>query len=135
MADNFDFAAYDGFIYDVSQYDDINELYVISDKLITDYSSVFFDYAILERPMLFYMYDMEEYRDEMRGFYLNVEDLPGPVLRNEKELVKAIKSAVIKNDDVTMIKCFNEEYNSMNDGKASQRLADIISRNNSDGNR
>ena len=135
VADNFDFAAYDGFIYDVSQYDDINELYVISDILITDYSSVFFDYAILERPMLFYMYDMEEYRDEMRGFYLNVEDLPGPVLRNEKELVKAIKSAVIKNDDVTMIKCFNEEYNSMNDGKASQRLADIISRNNSDGNR
>ena len=135
MADNFDFAAYDGFIYDVSQYDDINELYVISDILITDYSSVFFDYAILERPMLFYMYDMEEYRDEMRGFYLNVADLPGPVLRNEKELVKAIKSATIKNDDVTMIKRFNEEYNSMNDGKASQRLADIISRNNSDGNR
>ena len=50
-------------------YDDINDLYIVSDILITDYSSVFFDYAILQRPMLFYMYDMEEYRDVMRGFY------------------------------------------------------------------
>ena len=81
------------------------------------------------------MYDMEEYRDEMRGFYLNVADLPGPVLRDEKELVEAIKAAVIKDDDIAMIKCFNDEYNRMNDGKASQRLADIISGIDSDGNR
>lgn len=135
VANNFDFAAYDGFIFDVSQYDDINELYVISDILITDYSSVFFDYAILERPVLFYMYDMEEYRDEMRGFYLNVEDLPGPVLRDEKELVEALRSAEVMQNDGNVIKRFNEEYNRMNDGKASQRLAEMISGINGDSNR
>ena len=121
VADNFDFKSYDGFIYDVSKYDDINELYIISDILITDYSSVFFDYAILERPILFYMYDMEEYRDEMRGFYLNINQLPGPIVRDEKELINVIRE--MKTCDM---KSFNNEYNKMNDGQASLRLVDLI---------
>ena len=121
VADNFDFKSYDGFIYDVSKYDDINELYIISDILITDYSSVFFDYAILERPILFYMYDMEEYRDEMRGFYLNINQLPGPIVRDEKELINVIRE--MKTCDM---KSFNNEYNRMNDGQASLRLVDLI---------
>ena len=53
----FDFSKYEGFIYNVSNVDNVNDLYVISDLLITDYSSVFFDYSILKRPVLFYMYD------------------------------------------------------------------------------
>ncbi len=127
VADNFDFKAYEGFIYDVSKYDDINELYIISDILITDYSSVFFDYAILERPMLFYMYDMEEYRDEMRGFYLNVNSLPGPILKEEKELAQAIASLESHMSGTKeLIRSFNEEYNKMNDGYAAKRLADTI---------
>ena len=121
VADNFDFKSYDGFIYDVSKYDDINELYIISDILITDYSSVFFDYAILERPILFYMYDMEEYRDEMRGFYLNINQLPGPIVRDEKELINVIRE--MKTCDM---RSFNNEYNRMNDGQASLRLVDLI---------
>ena len=125
VADNFDFKAYKGFIYDVSKHDDINELYILADILITDYSSVFFDYAILERPMLFYMYDMEEYRDEMRGFYLDVKELPGPVMKTEKELVKAVKTAEVSLDD-ELIKNFNKEYNTLNDGMAAERLVNII---------
>lgn len=127
VADKFDFEAYKGFIYNVSQYDDINELYVLADLLITDYSSVFFDYAILGRPMIFYMYDMEEYRDEMRGFYLDVSSLPGPILKTEAELADAVCNAY-KNpaDTADMIKAFNKEYNLMNDGNAAKRLVDII---------
>lgn len=125
VADNFDFKAYKGFIYDVSKHDDINELYILADILITDYSSVFFDYAILERPMLFYMYDMEEYRDEMRGFYLDVKELPGPVMKTEKELVKAVKTAEVSLDD-ELIKNFNKEYNTLNDGMAAERLVNFI---------
>lgn len=125
VADCFDFKAYKNFIYDVSAYDDINELYIISDVLITDYSSVFFDYAILERPMLFYMYDMEEYRDEMRGFYLDVKQLPGPIMKTEKELVDIIKSLDFIGEDDN-IKRFNEEYNKMNDGNASKRLVEHV---------
>lgn len=127
VADKFDFEAYKGFIYNVSQYDDINELYVLADLLITDYSSVFFDYAILGRPMIFYMYDMEEYRDEMRGFYLDVNSLPGPILKTEAELADAVCNAYADPAGTKdMIEAFNKEYNLMNDGKASERLVDII---------
>ena len=127
VADDFDFDAYRGFIYDVSWYDDINDLYIAADLLITDYSSVFFDYAILNRPILFYMYDMEEYRDEMRGFYLDISELPGNVVKTEHELVDSIKS-VDSGDCTEMYRGFNDKYNSMNDGKAAERLADIIFR-------
>lgn len=126
VADKFDFQSYKGFIYDVSKYDDINELYVIADMLITDYSSVFFDYAILERPMLFYMYDMEEYRDEMRGFYLDVNELPGPILKTEQELIESIFSINCDEKYKDMIDRFNEEYNRMNDGYAAERLVKAI---------
>ncbi len=125
VADNFDFEAYKGFIYNVSDYDDINELYAAADMLITDYSSVFFDYAILERPMLFYMYDMKEYRDEMRGFYLDIEQLPGPIFKTESELVETVKSidSIVDKD---RIKEFNKQYNVMNDGAAAQRLVQKV---------
>lgn len=126
VADNFDFKAYEGFIYDVSSYDDINDLYIIADMLITDYSSVFFDYAILKRPMLFYMYDMEEYRDEMRGFYLDITELPGPILKTEAEVVNAVRLAGEEPIDEAVIDTFNQEYNVMNDGKAAERLVNHI---------
>lgn len=127
VADNFDFDAYSGFVFDVSKHDDINELYILADILITDYSSVFFDYAILERPMLFYMYDMEEYRDEMRGFYFDVSSLPGPIVKVEKELVNVL--ANLKNEqgyDLNQIREFNQKYNIWNEGNSAQRLVERI---------
>lgn len=125
VANSFDFKKYDGFIYDVSDYDDINELYIVSDMLITDYSSVFFDYAILQRPMFFYMYDIEEYRDEMRGFYLDLEELPGPIVENESELIMEIKN-VWDVYNFKKVKEFNNIYNSLNDGYASKRLVSRV---------
>ena len=122
VANSFDFKSYDGFVYDVSGYDDINDLYIAADILITDYSSVFFDYALLERPMYFYMYDMESYATELRGFYINTDTLPGPIVKTEQELVEAIKLDKGK----TNLEEFNREYNTMNDGKASQRLAEAL---------
>src|SRR5690606_3781780 len=60
-------------VIDASRYPDIQELMLISDVLVTDYSSVFFDYALLGRPMVFHAYDLESYRDNLRGFYLDYE--------------------------------------------------------------
>ncbi len=77
IAQNFDFNKYDGYVINVSDYDDINDLYIISDVLITDYSSVFFDYANLNRPILFYLYDVSEYATKMRDFYFGTAMLPG----------------------------------------------------------
>ena len=92
VANSFDFEKYEGFVIDVSSYSDINDLYIVSDILVTDYSSVFFDYSNLKRPIIFYMYDLEQYASEMRGFYLSLDELPGPIVKEEDELIREIKT-------------------------------------------
>ncbi|WP_159610483.1 CDP-glycerol glycerophosphotransferase family protein [Glutamicibacter sp. JC586] len=86
-------------IIDVSSHPDIQELYLASDVLITDYSSVFFDYSLLRRPIIFYAYDLENYRDNLRGFYLDYESaLPGPIVEEEHELWDVLAAALAGND-------------------------------------
>ncbi len=91
IANQLDVSEYKDFVIDFSLYDDIAELYLVSDILITDYSSVFFDYAHLKRPILFYTYDIEKYRDQLRGFYFDMEEeVPGPLLLTTDEVINAI---------------------------------------------
>lgn len=93
IANEIDVTEYKGFVYDFSLFDDIAELYLVSDILITDYSSVFFDYANLKRPILFYTYDIEKYRDQLRGFYISMEsEVPGPLLMTTEEVIDAIQN-------------------------------------------
>lgn len=130
VAQNFDFEKYKDFVVDVSNHDDINELYVIADMLITDYSSVFFDYANLKRPIIFYMYDLEKYRDDIRGFYLNLDELPGKIIEKDDELIEEIKSMSKKFEYNEKYKKFNEKFNYLDDGQASKRVVDkIINKN------
>ncbi|MGG1572300.1 CDP-glycerol glycerophosphotransferase family protein [Fictibacillus sp. NRS-1165] len=92
VAENFDLSPYEGFAYDFSYHGDINELYLVSDVMITDYSSVFFDYANLKRPMIFFVYDIESYRDKLRGFYFDFEQYaPGPLVKTTDEVIAAIE--------------------------------------------
>lgn len=103
---------------------DINELYAISDILITDYSSVFFDYANLDRPIYFYMFDLKEYSEELRGFYFNIYDvLPGNIIENEIELISEIKNSVY---DYERLKEFNAQFNALQDGNSSKRVLDTV---------
>lgn len=126
VAQEFDFEKYKDFIIDVSNYDDINELYVISDMLITDYSSVFFDYANLKRPIIFYMYDLEAYRDDIRGFYLNLEELPGNIIKDENELINEIKLLTTNFKYNEKYKKFNEKFNYLDDGQATHRVVEKV---------
>ncbi|MDR0920843.1 MAG: CDP-glycerol glycerophosphotransferase family protein [Lactobacillales bacterium] len=97
VAEQFDASQYGNRVIDVSKFSDINQLYLISDLLITDYSSVMFDYALTKKPMLFFMYDKEKYQNETRGFYFNPNDsLPGEIIQNPALLVKAIKDTLEK---------------------------------------
>ena len=124
VAENFDFTAYGDFVKDVSSYPDIADLYLVSDILITDYSSVFFDYAGLNRPIIFYMYDIEDYRDRLRGFYFDIEkDAPGPIVENEKDLFDAIDYA-LKNGHASpeAFKNFHDRFCYLEDGKATERV-------------
>ncbi len=82
---------YKGFVYDFSQGFDIQELYLISDVLITDYSSVMFDYSNLNRQVIFFAYDIEDYRDSLRGFYFDFEnEAPGPIDRTTDEVIYSL---------------------------------------------
>lgn len=79
-------------VIDLSARDDATELCRIADVLITDYSSVFFDFAVTGRPILFFCYDLQHYAERVRGFYLDVPgDLPGPVARDTDALVALLQ--------------------------------------------
>ncbi len=128
IAENLDTSEFNGFAYDLSNYEDIAELYLASDILITDYSSVFFDYANLKRPILFFTYDIEKYRDSLRGFYMNFEEeAPGPLLQTSDEVIDAIANI----DDVSAhykqkFDDFYEKYCSFDDGQASKNVIDKV---------
>lgn len=131
IANNIDTANVNGFAYNLSKYDDIAELYLISDLLITDYSSVFFDYANLQRPILFYTYDLEKYRDTLRGFYINIEeDVPGPLLKTTNEVINAIKNIdMIQEEYKDRYDKFYNRFCEWDDGKASEKVVNTIFKN------
>ncbi|MBP5160203.1 MAG: CDP-glycerol:glycerophosphate glycerophosphotransferase [Lachnospiraceae bacterium] len=124
IADSLDLTPYKGFAFNFCKYDDISELYLISDIIITDYSSVFFDYANLKRPMLFYTYDLEKYRDVLRGFYIDIEEeLPGPLLYTTEEVVDAVKHIEdVKTKYADKYAVFYEKYCGWEDGHASDNV-------------
>ncbi|MGF7012921.1 CDP-glycerol glycerophosphotransferase family protein [Ornithinibacillus bavariensis] len=128
VSNNIDIRELEGFVYDFSKYEDIRELYLISDLLITDYSSVFFDYSILKRPMLFYIYDIEEYKNDLRGFYFNFEEkAPGPLVQTTDQLLNAIKSIEEKGYSPSKeIVEFYEQFTSLEDGKATERVVKAL---------
>lgn len=99
-----------------------NDMMIVSSSLITDYSSVIFEYALLKKPMAFYCYDLENYE---RGFYLNYpDDLPGDVLRTEQELLTYLSTDHSNLDDRHTK--FVEKYMSACDGHSSERIAKLI---------
>lgn len=125
---DFDAEKYRGFLFDVSDYGDINHLYVISDLLMTDYSSVMFDYSILRRPMIFFMYDIEEYRGQLRDFYIEPDILPGPIVTTqdavEEELEKALTKPFVCDE---RYEAFCKKFTYLDDADAAKRvLAAII---------
>lgn len=93
VEDNTDWSVYGDFVYVFDQSIDISQLYLVSDILITDYSSVMFDYSLLGRPMYFYCYDIEKYKNILRGFYFDFENMsPGPISKTTEELIEDIES-------------------------------------------
>jgi CDP-glycerol glycerophosphotransferase len=126
VMDQIDWTPYEGFIYSCDLSYDIATLYLVSDMLITDYSSVMFDYSILKRPMLFFCYDLEDYKNNLRGFYFDfLAEAPGPVSLTTDELLLSIL-----NYDAVEFKekqeAFYQKYNHADDGKASKKVVELI---------
>lgn len=126
--DKLDLEGKKNFLYDVRAHEDISELYLISDICITDYSSVFFDYANLKRPILFYANDFEKYRDYLRGFYIDMEtELPGPLLATTEEVIYSIfhlEKVVAEYAEV--YHQFYDRFCMLDDGFAAKRIIEKV---------
>ncbi len=111
-------------VVDATRYPDINDLYLAADLLVTDYSSVMFDYAVTGKPMLFLTPDFDDYRDRVRGFYFDFEQLaPGPLMRTTDEVIDAVRdlpSVVGAYRD--RYRAFSERFVSLEDGGAAARV-------------
>jgi CDP-glycerol glycerophosphotransferase len=108
---------------DVTRYPNITDLYLAADVLITDYSSVMFDYTVTGKPIIFMTPDLERYRTE-RGFYFDFEaEAPGPILNTQDEVVKALQSLdEISRNYQTKYRNWQLKFDAHEDGHASSRV-------------
>ena len=114
-------------VLDVTELLEIEDLLMCSDVCITDYSSLIFEYSLMERPMLFFAYDLDEYYDE-RGFYYPYRDLvPGPILSNTEEVAACLKNMDNWFDRNRVIR-FKEKYMGACDGHATERILQLLER-------
>ena len=72
------------------------------------------------------MYDLEDYRDNIRGFYLDLEELPGKILQKEEEIIEEIRNTMKNFNYDEKYKKFNEKFNYLDDGQASKRVIEKI---------
>ena len=111
------------FAIDASADPDLNELMLVSDVLITDYSSAIYEFALLGRPIAFLAPDEDAYERE-RGFYLDFPgDLPGPVFTTTAELAAAVKADAF---DLERVRAFAAASFDVNDGHATARIVDEV---------
>jgi CDP-glycerol glycerophosphotransferase len=116
------------FVFDFSNYDDIQELLVVSDILVTDYSSVIFDFAITEKPIVFYPYDLTYYQNMLRGFYFEYTSfVPGPIVFTDEELTDILKNYdELREQYKNKVSSFARLYNQPFDGNSSARVTSLI---------
>ncbi|GAA3136075.1 hypothetical protein GCM10010449_65770 [Streptomyces rectiviolaceus] len=116
------------FVRDVTRHPDVSELLLIADVLVTDYSSLMFDFAQTGRPMLFHTYDLDHYRDTLRGFYFDFEaQAPGPLLGTSDEVIAALRdprAATAAYADA--YDRFREVFCDLDDGNAAAGVADAM---------
>ena len=111
-------------VIDVGEYREINDLLLAADILVTDYSSVIFEYALLSKPVVFYAPDMGDYENKRDFFYDYSEYVYGPLVLNQDELAQSIMSIeTIKMLDLT---AFKEKFLGACDGRSTQRFVENV---------
>ncbi len=115
-------------VRNVTMYPDIQDLYLASDVLITDYSSVMYDFANTRRPMIFFAWDIDTYRDDLRGFYVDYDaEVPGPIVTDQAGLEHALRDpAWAEAESAQRYETFLERYCSLEDGHASERVVQAM---------
>jgi CDP-glycerol glycerophosphotransferase len=112
-----------GRVRDVASHPSIERLCLATDALVTDYSSVMFDYAVLDRPIVIYAPDWEAYR-VVRGTYFDLmAEPPGAVARTEDELIAAFRSDAIRSESAELARAaFRARFCTLDDGRAAERV-------------
>ncbi|MGW6940560.1 bifunctional glycosyltransferase/CDP-glycerol:glycerophosphate glycerophosphotransferase [Streptomyces xanthophaeus] len=116
----------DGFVVDVSRWPDATDLLLVADVLISDYSSAIFDFALTDRPILLFTYDLQHYRGTLRGFNFDLEEkAPGPLLADSASLVEAVRNADAVGEQYAEARAaFRAEFCDLDDGEATKRVVD-----------
>lgn len=112
-------------ILDVSTYDDIQELLYVSDVVISDYSSLIFDFALTGRPCFLYTPDLDDYLEKERRLYFDPKDLPFPLIRNNEELTTVLKG-FNENDYRSHLEDFLQRIGSYETGNACELVCQAI---------
>lgn len=108
---------------------DPNEILSVADLLVTDYSSIFFDFLVTNKPIIFYTSDYEKYAKE-RGLYMNVDSLPGPTTTNITDLIESINHNLFNEEKyIERYKNYKKQFVPHDDGKVTKRLVDKIINN------
>jgi len=119
----YDLEKYNGFFHDLSQARDINDLLLVTDVLITDYSSVIFDYLLTDKPIVYYTYDQKDYEGG-RGIYFDFDTyVYGRVARDQDELIEAIKAGDMCEDKR---ETFRNRFMSACDGRSTEKTCEWI---------
>ena len=110
----------------MSRHHDVTELMLVADVLVTDYSSVMFDFANTGKPMVFYTYDYEDYVRDERGTYLDLPDVaPGPMVGDTTdELIAALRVGRRRRRAATADRyaAFRERFCSYETGHAAEHV-------------
>ena len=114
-------------VRDVSAYPSVEDLYLAADVLVTDYSSVMFDYAVLDRPIVIYAPDWDAYR-MIRGVYFDiVAEPPGAVALTLDDLLDAFRTGAVDNDAATKARAeFRRRFATLDDGHAAERVVKTV---------
>lgn len=128
IADNLDVSEFGDFVVDCSKHSDIKDLYMVADVLITDYSSVFFDYSLLGKPIIFFTYDLKKYEGQLRGFYFDFKKLaPGDICETNDELLSSLDKVVAGNYSLSDEKrAFISQFSDWEHGDATKKVVDLM---------
>ncbi|MCM3696284.1 CDP-glycerol glycerophosphotransferase family protein [Microbacterium oleivorans] len=110
-------------VIDVTGYPDISALLLAADALITDYSSVMFDFTATGKPVYFFVPDLEHYRGRLRGFYFDLaERAPGPVAMTQEDLTAALADPAVPERFADRYESWSARFNARDDGHAAERV-------------
>lgn len=116
---------FNDFLRDYSEYPDLNDLLIVADVLITDYSSVVCDYAILEKPAICFGYDYEAYQEE-RGFYIDLDEVfPNGIYKDQNQVIEYLET-MSYNDECQKTRAIKQKFMEYSQGKATQLCVEAL---------